>query len=109
MAAKPMKTKPAKKRATRSTPKVKCDSADTGTVEFQVYYSCDETGQWECDESFVTLKAAEDYCREKAETYCEDVISGEDAPTPWEFHIYEVKSVRTFRYRYNVEIAVVEE
>lgn len=109
MAAMTMKTKPAKKRATRSTPKVKCDSTDTGTVEFQVYYSCDETGQWECDESFATLEAAEAYCREKAEVYSNDVISGEDSPTPWDFYIYEVKGVRKFRYSYNVQITVVEE
>ena len=109
MAAKTMKTKPSNKRATKRTPKAKCDNTDVGTIEFQVYYSCDEGREWECDESFATLEAAEDYCREKAEIYSDDVISGEDAPTPWEFYIYEVKGIRRFRYSYNVEITVQEE
>ena len=109
MAATPMKTKPTKKRTTNRPPKAKCDNTDVGTIEFQVYYSCDEGGEWECDESFATLEAAEDYCREKAEIYSDDVISGEDAPTPWEFYIYEVKGVRRFRYTCNVEVTVQEE
>lgn len=108
MAAKPMKTKSAKKRTTKPPVPPRGGIVEGGQSEFLVYYH-DSDDQWECDESFSTLKEAEAYCREKAEIYCEDVISGEDAPTPWEFHIYEVKSVRTFRYRYNVEIAVVEE
>jgi len=109
MAAKPMKTKTAKKRTTKRPPKAKCENMDIGTTEFQVYYSCDESGEWECDESFATLEAAEAYCREKAEVYSNDVISGEDAPVPWDFYIYEVKGVRKFRYSYNVRITVVEE
>ena len=109
MATMTMKTKPTKKRTTNRPPKAKCDNTDVGTIEFQVYYSCDEGREWECDESFATLEAAEDYCREKAEIYSDDVLSGEDAPTPWSFYIFEVKGVRSFRYSYNVEITVKEE
>jgi hypothetical protein len=115
MAAMTMKTKPTKKSApkratTAARPtRAACDPMETGEVEFLVYYRHDESDQWECDDAFPTLEAAEAYCREKAETYSDDVLSGEDAPTPWSFYIFEVKGVRSFRYSYNVEITVKEE
>jgi hypothetical protein len=93
---------------TKQPPTAKCDSADIGTTEFQVYYSSIQDGEWEHDESFATLAEAEAYCREKSEIYAKDAQSGEDPLIPWEFYIYEVKAVRSFFYRYKVEVTVEE-
>ena len=115
MAAMTMKTKPEKKRAIKRPTKANrperadCSITEPGEVEFIVYYRCDDDDQWECDEAFPTLEEAEEYCREKATTYSNDVLSGEDRPVPWSFYIFEVKGVRSFRYSYNVEITVKEE
>lgn len=93
---------------TKQPPTAKCDSTDIGITEFQVYYSSIKDGEWEHDDSFATLAEAEAYCHKKAEIYAEDVQSGEDQPIPWEFYIYEVKAVRSFFYRYKVEVTVEE-
>jgi hypothetical protein len=93
---------------TKQPPTAKCDSTDIGVTEFQVYYSSIKDGEWEHDDSFATLAEAEAYCHKKAEIYAEDVQSGEDQPIPWEFYIYEVKAVRSFFYRYKVEVTVEE-
>ena len=105
-----MKKKTTRKPATKTKrpPVAKCDSTDIGVTQFQVYYSSIQDGDWEHDESFDTLAEAEAYCRKKAEIYAEDVQSGEDQPIPWEFYIYEVKAVRSFFYRYKVEVTVEE-
>ena len=86
MAATTMKTKPAKKRATKRITKpnrperADCSITEPGEVEFIVYYRCDDDDQWECDEAFSTLEEAEEYCRDKAKTYSDYVLSGEDRP-----------------------------
>jgi hypothetical protein len=93
---------------TKQPPTAKCSGTDVGVTEFQVYYSSIKDGEWEHDDSFATLAEAEAYCHKKAEIYAEDVQSGEDQPIPWEFYIYEVKAVRSFFYRYKVEVTVEE-
>ena len=102
------KTTPKPATKTKRPPVAKCDSTDIGVTEFQVYYSSIRDGDWEHDDSFATLAEAEAYCHKKAEIYAEDVQSGEDQPIPWEFYIYEVKAVRSFFYRYKVEVTVEE-
>ena len=103
------KTAPKTTRSkTKQPPSAKCDSTDIGVTEFQVYYSSIRDGDWEHDDSFATLAEAEAYCHKKAEIYAEDVQSGEDQPIPYEFYIYEVKAVRSFFYRYKVEVTVEE-
>ena len=105
-----MKKKTTRKPATKTKqpPAAKCDSIDVGVTEFQVYYSSIKDGDWEHDDSFPTMAEAESYCRDKAKAYAEDVQSGEDQPNPWEFYIYEVKAVRSFSYRFKVEVTVEE-
>lgn len=93
---------------TKRLPTAKCDNTDIGVTEFQVYYSCDNDGQWEHDKSFNTQAEAEAYCRKKSEVYAKDAQSGVDAPIPWEFYIYEVRAVRSFQYAFKIDLVISE-
>jgi hypothetical protein len=103
------KTTPKTTRSkTKQPPTPVCENETIGETEFHVYYSTSDGGEWELDETYTTLAEAEAYCREKSEAYTEDIESGEDDPTSWEFFIYEVKAVRAFRCRFKVEITIEE-
>jgi len=59
-----------------------------------------EVTAWEQDATFDTLKEAEDYAKEKSETY----VNMEDVPDDgeWEFHI--LKQVKVFRAKVSVDV-----
>jgi hypothetical protein len=96
------------KTNTKSTErKPACDNTDLNATEFQVYYSVEEYGQWEHDESFGTLAEAEAYCRDKSRIYAED--DDDNIAAPWEFYIYETKCVRAFRGKVKRELILEEQ
>jgi len=105
-----MKKKTTRKPATKTKqpPTPVCENETIGETEFHVYYGTPDGGEWELDYTFATLADAEAYCRDKNKTYSGDIESGEDAPTPWDFYIYEVKAVRAFHCRFKVELTVEE-
>ena len=70
-------------------------------VFYQEVDDNDEVTEWEQDETFDTLKEAEDYAKEQSETYANDM---KDVPDngEWEFHI--LKQVKVFRAKVDVEV-----